>query len=78
MSILLEEPGCSYKTCRKSNPSRQHSSRRHADIPYLRRVNGKVVKFTRSGKEGDEERPFKCCCGKEYQNTRSLADHLAA
>ncbi|KAF9340753.1 hypothetical protein BGX26_008881, partial [Mortierella sp. AD094] len=62
----------------KSNASRQHSSRRHTDIPYVRRVDGKVVKFSRSGKEDDEERPFKCCCGKEYHNTRSLADHLSA
>ncbi|KAF8982661.1 hypothetical protein BGZ46_000844 [Entomortierella lignicola] len=77
IEVLGANPSCTYKTCRKDNPSRQHSSRRHSGSPYLRRFNGRVARFTRAGKEGDEERPFQCCCGKEYQNTRSLADHLS-
>ncbi|KAF9170296.1 hypothetical protein BGX21_005160 [Mortierella sp. AD011] len=77
VKVLEVSPACTYKTCRKTNPTRQHSNRRHSSTPYLRRVNGKVARFTRSGEDGDEERPYQCCCGREYQNTRSLADHLS-
>ncbi|KAF9104622.1 hypothetical protein BGX27_010008 [Mortierella sp. AM989] len=77
VEILESSSVCTYKTCRRANPSRQHAGRRHTNSPYLRQVDGKIAKFSRLGKDGDEERPFQCCCGKEYHNTRSLADHLS-
>lgn len=68
---------CTYRVCRLNrDQSSQHYARRHKDIAYHRKIGGAYYAFKRVGKEGDEERPYRCLCGLFYHNVRSLGDHM--
>lgn len=67
---------CSYKTCAVQHSDTQHLMRRHTDVPYFFRHKGERVKFQRTGKEGDEERPYLCACQQIFHEQNLLAEHL--
>ncbi|KAK3810350.1 MAG: hypothetical protein J3Q66DRAFT_352867 [Benniella sp.] len=50
--------------------------RRHTDVPYYFRHKAERVKFRRTGKEGDEERPYLCACQQIFHEQNLLAEHL--
>lgn len=68
---------CTYKICVESHHTdTQHLMRRHTDVPYYFRHKNERVKFRRTGKEGDEERPYLCACQQIFHEQNVLAEHL--
>ncbi|KAG0231512.1 hypothetical protein B0O80DRAFT_503004 [Mortierella sp. GBAus27b] len=67
---------CTYKTCVIEHSDTQHLMRRHTEVPYYFRHKDERVKFIRTGKEGDDERPYLCTCQQIFHEQHRFAEHL--